>query len=147
MTKLIDIHILMNYLPHDLKIIIYNFIPINIKKLVNKESYQNYILLYYPRTIDDWKPYTVYNSDFRNCMNNMFNAIIKLKLIEWITNFNPGDGGFCFSTNDNVNKIDNEVNSDGHSGATFACCLRIIEDIFKNSNYRKYLIEPELRKN
>jgi len=136
----------MELLNDDLKNIIYSFIPINIKKLTNKESYKNYILSYYPKNIDHWKPFTVYNTDFRNCMNNMFNAVIKLKLIDWIIHFNPGDGGYCFSTNENVNKIDNEVNKDGHSGATFAYCLRIIEDIFKNNNYRKYLIEPEFRK-
>lgn len=136
----------MELLNDDLKKIIYNFIPINIKKLTNRESYNNYILSYYPKNIDHWKPFTVYDSDFRNCMNNMFNVILKLKLVDWITNFNPGDKGFCFSINENINKIDNEVNSDGHSGATFACCLRIMEDIFKNKNYRKYLIEPEFRK-
>ena len=137
----------MNYLPDDIKNIIYNFIPISAKKLTNKESYYKYILSYYPRNIDHWKHFTVYGTDFRNCMNNMFNVIIKLKLENWLTNFNPGDEGFCFSINDNINKISEEVNNDGHSGATFACCLRIMEDIFKNKNYRKYLIEPELRKN
>ena len=134
-------------LPDEIKNKIFNFISIFIKKIVSKESYKKYILSYYPKNINDWKPFTVYDSDFRSCMNNMFNAIIKLKLVDWIINFNPGDRGYCFSTNENVNKIDNEVNSDGHSGATFGCCLRIIEDIFKNSNYRKYLIEPENRKN
>lgn len=135
----------MNYLPDDLKIIIYKFIPINIKKLVNKESYKNYILSYYPKNKNHWKPFTVYDSDFRNCMNNMFNVIIKLKLEKWLTNFNTGDKGFCFSINDNINKISKEVENDGHSRATFAFCLRIMEDMFKNSNYKKYLIEPKLR--
>jgi hypothetical protein len=137
----------MNLLPNEIKKKIFNFIPIFLKKIVNKESYKKYILSYYPRNINDWKPFTVYDSDFRNCMNNMFNAIIKLKLVDWIINFNPGDRGYTYSTNDNVDKIDNEVNSDGHSGATFGYCLIIIEDIFKNSNYKKYLIEPENRKN
>ena len=70
----------MELLNDDLKNIIYNFIPINIKKLTNRESYNNYILSYYPKNIDHWKPFTVYDSDFRNCMNNMFNVILKLKL-------------------------------------------------------------------
>ena len=135
----------MNYLPYDLKNIIYNFIPINVKKLVNKESFKNYILSYYPKNVNHWKPFTVYNSDFRNCMNNMFSAIIKLKLENWITNFNPGNNGFFFSKNENINKISNEVINDGHTGGTFSYCLRIMEDIFKNLNYRKYLVNPELR--
>ena len=47
----------MNYLPDDLKNIIYNFIPFNAKKLINKESYNKYILSYYPKNINHWKPF------------------------------------------------------------------------------------------
>ena len=135
----------MNLLPNEIKKKIFNFIPIFLKKIVNKESYKKYILSYYPRNIDDWKPIQVYNSDFRNCLNNMFNVILELKLENWFSNFHPGDEGFCFSSNKNVIKIGYKVINDGHSGSTIAYCLRIMEDIFKNSNYKKYLIEPELR--
>ena len=51
----------MNLLPNEIKKKIFNFIPIFLKKIVNKESYKKYILSYYPRNINDWKPFTVYD--------------------------------------------------------------------------------------
>lgn len=140
----------MQYIPNiptELNRLIYNFIPFEIIKFVDKNSYNSYLKSYYPKNIDHWKPYKVYDSDFRSCMHNMFNVIIELQLINWIKKFNPKDNGFIFfcSNDENLILISNKVCGDGHSGATFAHCLRIIQDIFKNSNYKKYLIDHKLR--
>lgn len=50
-------------------------------------------------------------------------ALNKLKLWEWIRTYQP-TGGFCFSNGDNVNKMMIETDGDGHSGASFGCMMR-----------------------
>lgn len=87
----------------------------------------------YPNNINDWPKVTVYDTDFRKCLLNMANAITKLELWDWLVNFKPDkDKGFMFSSNENLNLIEGEVSGDGHSGATFAYCMRCMESIANN---------------
>lgn len=60
-----------------------------------------------------------------NMINNMMTAISQLGLEEFVTNFND-DGGFMWSQDKRVTDIGNHelVDSDGHSGASFAITLR-----------------------
>lgn len=84
----------------------------------------------YPNNVDEWPEIKMYSSDFRQQLLNMANVITKYELWEWLEKFNPGEGGFMFSTDDNVMKIGMALN-DGHSGASFAIAFRYMEKIAK----------------
>lgn len=55
-------------------------------------------------------------------------ALNKLKLWEWIRTYQPTNG-FCFSNSNNVNKIMNETNGDGHSSTSFGCMMRGLQKV------------------
>ncbi len=52
-------------------------------------------------------------------------------LSEFVANFN-GKNGFMWSDDKRVNQIGNAVIEDGHSGASFALCLRMCQKILSN---------------
>jgi hypothetical protein len=136
----------MDNLPNEIVKEASEFIPVINKKLCNKESYQNYLNSFYPINVNHWKPYQVYGTDFRGCMHNMYTAIIEHNMQQWFTDFNPSkEKGYMFSEHPNIGILSREVGSDGHSGATFGHCLRIMQDIFKHKNLKKWFIEPEKR--
>ena len=136
----------MNTLPDEIVKETSEFIPIINKKFCNKESYQNYLDSFYPTNVNHWKPYQVYGTDFRNCMHNMYIAIVEHNMQQWFTDFEPPEEkGYMFSEHLNIDILNREVNSDGHSGATFGHCLRIMQDIFKHKKLKKWFIEPEKR--
>ena len=86
----------------------------------------------YPKEIECWPVITMYGHDFRNCLLNMANAITQLELWDWLKNFEQNQNeGFMFSSDENVIKIGDSVISDGHSGATFAYCIRCMQSIAK----------------
>lgn len=119
--------------------IIYNFIPLNHKKYVNKGEYQNYLNSIYPSRKEDWYPIEVYGKDFSESVNNMFQFIISNNLQKWFQDFEPeSDKGYMWSSSPIIDQISNGVQDDGHSGATFSYCLRIMQDIFKNNNIKKW---------
>lgn len=118
---------------------IYNFIPLNQKKYVNKEGHQNFLNSIYPSRKEDWYPIEVYGKDFSGSVNNMFQFIISNNLQEWFQDFEPdSDKGYMWSSSPIIDKISNGVEDDCHSGATFGYCLRIMQDIFKNNNIKKW---------
>ncbi len=53
-------------------------------------------------------------------------ALNKLKLWEWVRTFQPSEG-FVFSSDSNVIKMMEETDDDGHSGASFACMMRDLQ--------------------
>jgi hypothetical protein len=58
-------------------------------------------------------------------------------LSEFVANFNDKNG-FMWSDDKRVNQIGNAVIEDGHSGASFALCLRMCQSILnKELNNRK----------
>ena len=90
-----------------------------------------------PNKVDDWKVIKVYNTDFRVSLQNMYNSITKNELWDWMKTFKP-DEGFMFTNHPNINIISDDVYSDGHSGATFALAMRIMQDIAING-FSKYM--------
>ena len=50
-------------------------------------------------------------------------------LSEFVANFNDNEKGFMWSDDKRVNQIGNAVIEDGHSGASFALCLRRCQKI------------------
>ena len=111
----------------------------NHKKYVNKEGNQNFLNSIYPSRKEDWYPIEVYGKDFSGSINNMFQFIISNKLQKWFQDFEPeSDKGYMWSSSPILEQISNGVQDDGHSGATFSYCLRIMQDIFKNNNITKW---------
>lgn len=119
---------------------IYGYIPQNEKKYLNKEEYTKFLNTLYPSRKEDWFPVEVYEKDFTEPLNNMFQFIIKNKLQKWFVEFEPEtDKGYMWSSNPIIDEISEGVKKDGHSGATFCYSLRIMQDIFKNKNFSKWL--------
>ena len=52
-------------------------------------------------------------------------------LSEFVANFNDKNG-FMWSDDKRINQIGNAVIEDGHSGASFALCLRMCQNILSN---------------
>lgn len=60
----------------------------------------------------------------QDSLKNMFDAITKLNLWEWLKNFemNPSIG-FQFDDAPEITLISDETMSDGHSGSSFGWCM------------------------
>ena len=56
-------------------------------------------------------------------VRNMMNVIHELNLESFVRDFD-NKNGFMRTDDNRINKIGNLVLSDGHSGCSFACCLR-----------------------
>jgi len=62
---------------------------------------------------------------------SMYNAVTQAEAWEWLRTFS-GES-FMFSQDPMVSKISNlDTNADNHSGASFGCCMRVMEYIAKN---------------
>ena len=66
------------------------------------------------------------------CVMNMLNAIRTLGLDDFVRDFD-GEQGFMWSNDKRIYDIGDKVVSDGHSGASFACCLRQCQQLLKNN--------------
>jgi len=66
-------------------------------------------------------------------VQNMMNSIRNLGLADFVKNFDDDDG-FIWSCDPRVDHIGQAVCDDGHSGASFACCLRDCQYFLKNPN-------------
>lgn len=83
-------------------------------------------------------------------LRNMWEAINKLNLWGWLYSFTPKEGeGFMFSGAPEVMAIGKETDVMGHSGASFAFCMRHMEKIAKNGwvEYYRENIMPHFLKN
>ena len=86
------------------------------------------------KQINDWPLIKVYDSDFRKCLNDMYNVIDEKELWTYINENPPSDReGYMFSRDQVIDQIGNDpriINS-GHSGATFAFAMRCMQRIAK----------------
>tara|TARA_B100001287_G_scaffold257506_1_gene243199 strand:+ start:737 stop:1045 length:309 start_codon:yes stop_codon:yes gene_type:complete len=77
---------------------------------------------------------------WNNAVNEMIQAINSdINIKNFFINFEPNrDTGYVWSQNNNylhyARILDNKTSSTGHSGASFACCLREAVNIIKNNN-------------
>ena len=65
------------------------------------------------------------------------NMVSKIKsdteLYNWFINFTPDDNkGYMLTSHPNIDKINKLGDSDGHSGASFAICLRESKKVLMN---------------
>jgi hypothetical protein len=67
---------------------------------------------------------------YHNILRNAFNAANKLKLWEWFKEYEPNKG-FMWDNSDNTIKMQIELDSDGHSGCTFAIIMRVLQQYAK----------------
>ncbi len=84
------------------------------------------------KQIEDWPLIKVYDSDFRKSLNDMYNVIEEKELWDYIKNYPPSpDTGYMFSNDPTINSIgyDPRVEESGHSGATFAYAMRVMQRI------------------
>ena len=65
------------------------------------------------------------NSYWEKCVNNMIAHIIAdSSLKEYVINGSPPDKGFMWDRNEKIDKLAALTDSDRHSGASFAFCIR-----------------------
>lgn len=65
------------------------------------------------------------NSYWEKCVNNMMTHIMAdSSLKAYVIKGPPADKGFMWDRNDHINKLAELTDKDGHSGASFACCMR-----------------------
>jgi hypothetical protein len=84
-------------------------------------------------------------------LSNMCEAITELNLWDWLRTFTPKENeGFMWSRSPEINQIAShpKVDSDGHSGASFAWTMRNMEVIAKRGWYHYYYeyIVPNIAK-
>jgi len=62
-------------------------------------------------------------------------ALNKLKLWDWLKNFEPdADRGFIFTNDVNLDKLHRETDHSGHSGVSFAIMMRILKRVANDLN-------------
>ena len=76
------------------------------------------------------------------CVKNMLNAIRTLGLHDFVRDFD-NEQGFMWSNDQRIYDIGEKVMSDGHSGASFACCLRRCQQWLKNNPYDVLGVDSE----
>jgi hypothetical protein len=84
----------------------------------------------------DYKIVKVYGMDFRPDIKDMADTVTSLGLWQWFHDYNPPDDkGYSWDPSEDskqkIDQISNGLQCNNHSGATFACCLRIIQSIAK----------------
>ena len=83
-------------------------------------------------SFDQWKPVSVYGTDFRPSLKDMADTTDRLGLWDWFKNESPpGDEGYMFWDHKNVNAISNSLSNNQHSGATFGLAMRYMQAIAK----------------
>jgi hypothetical protein len=71
---------------------------------------------------------------------NGYNAVIKLGLVNFFTEIDPPkDKGYMFWEDDRIRKFGMELESDGHSGSSFAWVCRNLQLYFKDHDEHKRL--------
>ncbi len=102
-----------------------------------------------PRTNAHLDPGDFSLSQDASMLKNMYDAITTLNLWDWLHNYTPpAGGGFMFSTAPALNSIAQATDAFGHSGASFAFCMRHMECIAKEGwiEYCRMHIYPQLNK-
>ena len=71
---------------------------------------------------------------YEKCTNNMVEKIMNhndKSLMRWVIDYEPTNG-YMFNNNSQLRIISNLVDEDGHSGASFAICLRRAREKLSN---------------
>jgi len=89
------------------------------------KSFEDDSLLSQKLSINNFPKILVYGEDFREPMLNMYNAIEKNNLWNYIQN----DYHTSYCEDPEVDIISKAVDNDGHSGATFGYCMRLMKEI------------------
>jgi hypothetical protein len=72
------------------------------------------------------------DSHTKEMLEDGYNTISTLELWDWMKTYEPEEGkGFMFSSHENITKIGSAMKT-GHSGASYAWTMRIMESIAKN---------------
>jgi hypothetical protein len=82
-------------------------------------------------------------------LKNMYDAITTLNLWDWLSAYEPpADKGFMFAASPELNAIATATDAFGHSGASFALCMRHMECIAKEGwiDYCRTHIYPQFAK-
>lgn len=75
-------------------------------------------------------------------LQHAYDAITQLNLWEWLRVFTPHPNeGFMFTNHPNLDMISEALQSDGHSGGSFAATMRVMEMIAKSGGWDAYLAE------
>ena len=56
----------------------------------------------------------------------MYKVVVELGLLQWVKSF-AGRTGFMFDKSPELQLISDHPSMEGHSGASFACCLRAVQ--------------------
>jgi hypothetical protein len=81
--------------------------------------------------------FSTYPEHEREMLISAYNVITNMGKWWFLKSFKPGDGGFMFTDNPQVRNISNEVNKaygGGHSGASLAMTMRVMQKIAINNN-------------
>jgi hypothetical protein len=66
-------------------------------------------------------------------LQDMHDAITECNLWDWLKTFEPKkDEGFIFTNHPNIDKISSKMKYEGHSGFSFAWCMRKMQYLAKN---------------
>lgn len=85
--------------------------------------------------------YETYEADM---IEDAYTTIRRLGLWEWFGTFEPHPTeGFMFTSDTNIAMIGNELNYQGHSGASFGITMRILHDIAKQGweNHKNVILK------
>lgn len=84
--------------------------------------------------MDTFNTYPEYQ---REMLMSAYNVITTMEKWMFLKSFEPGDGGFMFTDHPEAIEISNEINNaygGGHSGASLAMTMRVMQKIAKNNN-------------
>ena len=69
------------------------------------------------------------------CIANMMSHINNnTELLEYVIHGPPEETGFMWDNSPLIAELANLTDSDGHSGASFACCLRACQSKLRNGS-------------
>ena len=81
--------------------------------------------------------FSTYPEHEREMLISAYNVITTMEKWMFLKSFDPGNGGFMFTDHPEVREILNEVNKaygGGHSGASLAMTMRVMQKIAINKN-------------
>ena len=110
----------------------YESLPENVHHKINSILYDDVtsqMSSTIPKDEGNFNTITHFEDYERTSLQNMYNAISKRKLWDWMRTPPPANTGFMFYDHPNITLISNDVNSDGHSGSSFAWCMRNMQYI------------------
>ena len=79
-------------------------------------------------------------------VSDCMNAVVAAECEDWMKGFDE-DSGFMWSNHENINKIGDKMQYQGHSGASFACTMRLCQRFLNNPNEWKEEVNFHNNKN